>query len=85
MQMIDVPTAGTSVTLSSTNLKVKELLIQASVANTGNIYIGIGQVSSTVGFSLSGQDSIQLTDINLKNVHMDAAVSGESVTIFYRR
>ena len=88
-----ITTAGTRVQVSTTDLFVKQVTITGHAANTGHIYVGGSDVSSTVGLQLkvgaspltiggvqvSGRDDY----INLKNMYVDASVNGEKVSLLY--
>ncbi len=74
-----VTTAGTEVQLP--NYLCREVTIIAKRTNTGYIYIGGSDVSSTVyGAELAAKDSITLAVSNLNLVYFDASVSGEGIS-----
>lgn len=75
----NVTTAGTRVQLPS--YACREITIIARRANTGYIYIGGGDVSSTVyGVELQAKDSITLSISNTNLIYIDSSVSGEGVS-----
>lgn len=88
-----VTTAGTRVQVSTTDLYVSKIIVAGHAANTGHIYLGTVAVSSAVGLQLKvGAAPIAIGDIeiagkddmfNLKNMYVDASVSGEKVSILY--
>jgi len=88
-----VTTAGTRVQVSATDLMVKKIIVAGHAANTGHIYLGDSNVSSTVGLQLKvGAPPLVIGDLeiagrddyfNLKNMWVDASVSGEKVSILY--
>jgi len=86
-----VTTAGTRVQLSSTQILVVSLSIQASSSNTGVIYVGGPTISSTRGVALSAGDTLALLPMarqneyyDLRSIWLDASVSAEGVTYAYR-
>lgn len=89
-----VTAAGTREPLKTgqrSEVAVLSVTIKALSTNTGKIYIGGDAVASTNGFDLDPRDSLDLsTDrldkaINLADIWIDAAVSGEGVRIIYLR
>ena len=88
-----VTTAATRVQVSTTDLFVKKIVVCGHSANTGHIYLGTVAVSATVGLQLKvGHNPVPidapLVDghadmFNLKNMYVDASVSGEKVSILY--
>lgn len=85
----NVTAAGTPEKLSSESLQVTSCVIQAKRSNTGNVYIGGSDVSSTTGTSLiAGQTynlSLSGTDglYDLQRLWLDVDTSGEGVTVTY--
>ena len=92
-----VATAGTRVQLSTTDLFVSSLYLEALKTNTGDIFVGDSTVSSTAymaciaareGFNIAadlvdGANSKVL--INLKNLYVDSSVNGEKVQLTYQK
>ena len=85
-----VTTAGTRVQLSAYSYLVKSLMIKALKANTGLIYIGDREVSSSVGGEIS-PDGIRnliaevdaqgrVIPIVLSDIWLDSSVDGEGVS-----
>ena len=78
-----VTAAGTAETLvASDTLYQGPVMIKALPANTGVMYVGqvTGDVSSSNGMPLSAGDALIMFDVgNLKNIWVDASVSGEGV------
>jgi hypothetical protein len=75
----NVTTAGTRIQLP--NLPCREITIIANRTNTGYIYIGGSDVSSTVyGSELAAKDSITIAVNNTNLIYIDASVSGEGVS-----
>ena len=95
-----VTTAGTQVQVT-TNTAIKPISVyfEADSANTGQIYIGLSDVSSTSyfarltipsttsapGWSISGTSGHRIggTGIQLSNFWVDSSVNGEKVHITY--
>jgi hypothetical protein len=85
--------AGTAEPLSATELKVAAFTVQALGTNTGNVYIGDENVSSSqkAAFLAAGElfeyDSTKNqqgnTEINLAEVYIDVDANGEGVCIGY--
>ena len=75
----NVTTAGTQLALATTQA-VKGVVIKAKAANTGVIYVGASDVSSTTGFALAAGESITLDIDDLATVYIDSSVNGEGVT-----
>lgn len=75
-----VTTAGTRVTLASSQALITGVTIKALHANTGTIYVGSSTVDSTNGFVLRADESIFLEVDNLNTVNLDCSVNGEGVT-----
>ena len=87
---VDVPAAGTAVPLSATRIAAVWVFLQAKVANTGKIYVGTSDVSSTsFGVELSSLDGYAipptsaLNIYDLSDIYIDAGVSGDGVTVHY--
>lgn len=89
-----VTTAGTQVPLSSTTILARNICIQALASNTGSIYIGESDVSSSdfgVEITAGNSFSIELPsmgeagsdDIDLKDIWIDAETNGEGVSVTY--
>ncbi|WP_199614654.1 hypothetical protein [Paenibacillus alkalitolerans] len=75
----NVTTAGTRVQLPS--YACREVTLIAKAGNTGRIYVGGNDVSSTVyGADLAAKDSITLAVNNTNLIYIDASVSGEGIS-----
>lgn len=73
--------AGTGLQISSTSYPCHEVTIIALRTNTGYVYIGGSDVSSTVyGAELTAGDSITLAVNDLNLVYFDTSVSGEGIS-----
>lgn len=75
----NVATAGTKVQLPS--YTCREVTIIAKKTNTGNIFVGGSDVSSSVyGVALSANESFTFAINNTNLIYIDASVSGEGVS-----
>jgi hypothetical protein len=94
--VVTVTTAGTAVRMSSSDLRVKKLIVRPAAANTGNIFIGndgAGDVDVSTGLAMEPADpALVLGDveiggvedsINLKDMWVDSSVNGEKLTVLY--
>lgn len=90
-----VTTAGTRVQITSIQLYVYSVIIQALGSNTGKIYVGDSNVSSTQCYAelpaygtttLDGwnkeKGTMELLD--LSKIYIDSSVNGEGVHIGYQ-
>lgn len=77
-----VTTAGTRVTLASSQAITAGVYIKALSTNTGLIYVGDSTVASTNGFQLSAKEQIWIPISNLNTINIDSSVNGEGVTYF---
>ena len=75
-----VTTAGTEVTLASSQAIKSGVTIKALSGNTGLIFVGANPVTSTTGLELNAKESVFLEVANLTTVYIDSAVNGEGVT-----
>lgn len=75
---VTVTTAGTRVQLATNTAKA--IVVKASVANTGTIYVGGSTVASTNGFPLAAGDTVALDISNTNVIWIDSSVNGESAT-----
>lgn len=74
----DIPTAGTRVQLASNTIIAG--VFEAPSTNTGNVFIGGSDVSSTVfGAELQPGQSIGVAIDDTDNIWIDAATSGDDV------
>lgn len=95
-----VTTAGTRVALSSTDLKVSAVLVQALSTNTGFIHVGdVTVLASTLlgvrlGIPSSGSTPASVTfssahfggnDVNLADFYIDSTVNGEGVSVTWTK
>ena len=77
--VLNVTTAGTRVQLPSH--VCKEVTIIAKKANTGQIYLGASDVSSTVyGAEMDAKDSITLKVANSNQLWIDSSANGEGIS-----
>jgi len=88
----DVATAGTRVALSAdgglnASMRILWAQFKGVPGNTGIVYVGIGDVSATHGWSLSNDDDVGLIlnpgayggSISLGDINFDAATNGDDV------
>lgn len=90
---IDIPSAGTRVRVSSTEVLTPSIIITAAHGNSGNIYVGDANVSSTqYAVVLAAKSSYVLEapktrnhveDLSLSDIYVDAATSGDDVRVAY--
>ena len=88
-----VAAAATSEQLTTSNIRVPAVVITAERSNTGYVYVGDKEVSSTrYGVDLSAGDSIRMSavdygwanaELSLKDVWLDVSVSGDGVSVMY--
>ena len=79
-----VATAGTAVALSATQ-RVKSLTIRAKAGNTGQVYIGGSDVSSTTNDGLDAGESVSFEAVNwldMADVYIDVDTNGEGVDFY---
>ena len=80
-----VATAGTAVALSATSLRVKSITIVAKDTNTGRVYVGGSDVTSTVNRGLQAGDALHHTSdgwFDLKDLFVNASVNSEGVDFY---
>ncbi len=75
-----VTTAGTEVTLGSSQALTQGAWIKALHANTGFIYVGLNGVTSSTGFVLDAGESIFVPIDNRTTIYIDSSVNGEGVS-----
>jgi hypothetical protein len=85
----DVPTAGTRVQVSNTKNRVLIIEFHARDGNTGNIYVGISDVSATNGRELSPGEAVAINftgatsqsdgSVLFEVFFVDAATNGDDV------
>ena len=74
----DIPTAGTRVQLASNTILAG--VLQAPSTNTGNVFIGGSNVSSTVfGSELQPGQSVGVAIDNTNNIWADVATNGDDI------
>lgn len=82
-----VASAGTAEALASSSTLVSYIIITAETNNTGVIAVGASTVDETVGtrrgVPLNAGDSISLGAVDLADVYLDSATSGDGVTYLY--
>lgn len=79
-----VTTAGTAVQLNGgTSISVPNgstVAVRADGANTGNIYVGDADVSSSNGFILGAGESVSMPIDDVSKIHIDADNNTEGVS-----
>lgn len=85
--------AGAQERLTDSNIRVAAVTLQAERSNTGYVYVGDNQVSSTnYGVDLGAGDSITISaetfgsgsaDISLKDIWLAVSVAGDGVAVLY--
>lgn len=80
----NVPTAGVRVQISTSPDRVRRITFKALAGNTGDVYVGGSDVSSSVGFTLAPGESIPL-DFDpqtepLSSFYVDAANNNDKVS-----
>lgn len=86
-----VTTAGTRAALSTTPIWARSLRLSAPAGNTGVVYIGDVTVAAANGISIAAGSIVSFSDlfgadnttVNLANIYVDAATSGDKVTFAY--
>ncbi len=83
-----VAAAGTAATLSSSDLTVHAVVIQAEETNTGNIYVSDSTVDDANGHILTPGEPLTIDvglnmEINLADMYIDADVNGDGVRVNY--
>lgn len=84
-----VDASGTAQTLFATQLEVAKAIIKAQSDNTGNIFVGGSDVSSTTGYVLDAGEKVILEPpqgyVDLSQVYIDAGTTGDGVEVIYYR
>lgn len=82
-----ITSAGTAEALVSSTTTAKRVIISALTDNTDVCYVGNSAAKATdnaeVGIPLYASNTIELYVADLKNIYIDARVSGEGVTYYY--
>ena len=87
-----VSAAGTKERLTTQEINVPAVLIQGISTNTGDVYIGDNQVSSTNGIEVDARDGIVISakalgwadeNISLKDIWIDVDTNGEGVNVLF--
>lgn len=87
-----VPTPGTRVPFSATNLPVARIIITAETDNLTAVVLGdvtiVAAVLTRIGTPLSAIGDVEMTqielfDIDLKDLYLDAITATEGVTYTY--
>ena len=79
----DVPTAGTAVQLSNTADRVKKIQLHGRAGNSGIVYFGGSDVSSTNGWEVAVDGTLSLDfgsgSVLFSTLYADAATNGDDV------
>ena len=78
----DVAVAGTAIALSG-SVVIFKVIVKASLANSGDIYIGGSDVDTTSGVVLDAGEVWVGTVNNLNKIYVNATTSGDSVGFTY--
>ena len=87
-----VASAGTAEALATENTPVSRIIISAETNNTNPVVVGDANVVATIAtrqgtpISPNADDDpshIELFDVDLKDVYIDAVTTGEGVTFTY--
>jgi len=75
-----VTTPTSAEALAASQALVSDVTVKALATNTGIVYVGGSDVSSTKGFELAAGEWTVLIVANLATVYLDVSVGGEGVT-----
>lgn len=81
-----VDEAGTAQPLSATSIEAYGVTIKALADNTGDIYVGDSNVSSTNGFVLDAGEELTLKPggwVELNQIYIDAGTTDDGVSAIY--
>ena len=92
MAQLDIPTSGTRVQVSATEVTTTSVTFYAADANTGKVFIGDSSVSSTRFIAaLDAGESLNISadyygtgqEFDLSDFYIDAATSGDDAHVSY--
>jgi len=87
--LVTVATSGTEIQFVSTDTPIKSILIDATAANSGNVFIGANGVTTANAPPLKPGEQMSIVFMNgtegetpgmLSDLYVDAAVNGETIT-----
>jgi len=86
---VTVTNAGTRVQVSTTPVWATLVILQADPNNTGQIYVGGSNVSSSNGIVLQPLDGLTITPaqgrrVDLREIWVDASTNNQSVRVMWR-
>ena len=95
--IVDVAAAGTAVQITTADIQTPWVMLQVCDGNTGSIFVGDSQVSSTNGIELKEADMgepdllaphVIMTvpapaTISLSDIWVDTSSSGDDVAVMY--
>ena len=82
----NVPSAGTAVQLLNATNRVKWIRFKALAANSGLTYVGVSDVSASLGYELSAGNTVDLNfgefggSVPANVFYADAATNGDKVS-----
>jgi hypothetical protein len=82
----NVPSAGTGVQISNVTNRVKFIRFKALAGNSGLAYMGVSDVSASIGYELSAGNEIELNfgefggSVPANVFYVDAATSNDKVS-----
>jgi hypothetical protein len=82
----NVPSAGTAVQLLNATNRVKWMRFKALAANSGLAYVGVSDVSASLGYELSAGNTVDLNfgefggSVPASVFYADAATNGDKVS-----
>lgn len=79
-----VSSAGSRVQISNTKHRIKSIAVKARIGNTGKVYFGVSDVSSTNGWELQPGESLSQDfgaagSESFDIFYVDAATSGDDL------
>tara|TARA_R100000808_G_scaffold21236_1_gene45922 strand:+ start:9080 stop:9373 length:294 start_codon:yes stop_codon:yes gene_type:complete len=81
----NVASAGTRVQLSNTTNRVRWIQVKALAGNSGMIYLGVSDVSSSNGYELDATNTIEINfaesggTVAFSSLYVDAASTNDKV------
>jgi len=81
----NVATAGTEVQISNTTNKVRWIKVKALAANSGKVYLGVSDVTSSNGYELSAGNEIEINfgeqggTVPFSTFYVDVATNNDKI------
>lgn len=93
LAQITVATSGTEQQVSATATPISTLVVTAPAANTGKIYVGDSDVSTTRGIEVAPGATVSITadysgtgeELILSDFYIDAATDGDKANVSYMK